>query len=221
MAFLTQLDDASCGPMEALIMKHICAGMRKPRKELLKPPRRRGGSRTKDTLVLVEHFWLTRGPLPPLDLSLPDPTTGSRKFVTVPSVKRHIRNLARAVLSGRHPVLLQVSHKGHCMRQYNALTLRACLCVRGPLRVARPRWWSTWQLALAMCVCASTTTSTRICKSTLAPTSLTPVASWCSKRAPWLQLCGEVTRLAREFGVELPPLTTPALWCHRLLDHSG
>lgn len=59
-----------------------------------------------DTHVLFEHFWLEHGPLPPAD-DTTETADGRRHFVATPSVRRHLANLARAVLLRRHPILLQ------------------------------------------------------------------------------------------------------------------
>ena len=55
--------------------------------------------------VLFEHFWVGIGPLLLPDPEAPPP--GGR-FVMTPSVSMHLRNLARAVLLRRYPILLQV-----------------------------------------------------------------------------------------------------------------
>ena len=58
--------------------------------------------------VCVGGFWLPRGPLEPRDTSQRDEITGAPpRYVLVPSVARHLRNLSRAVLAGRAPVLLE------------------------------------------------------------------------------------------------------------------
>ena len=54
------------------------------------------------THVLFEHFWVEAGAQP-----LPEPTDRPR-FVMTPSVRGHLRNLARAALVRRFPILLQV-----------------------------------------------------------------------------------------------------------------
>ena len=55
--------------------------------------------------VLFEHFWVGVGPLPLPDPDAPPP---EGRFVMTPSVSMHLRNLARAVLLRRYPILLQV-----------------------------------------------------------------------------------------------------------------
>jgi len=53
--------------------------------------------------VLFEHFWVEAGEQP-----LPEPSDRPN-FVMTTSVKGHLRNLARAALVRRFPVLLQAS----------------------------------------------------------------------------------------------------------------
>ena len=53
--------------------------------------------------VLFEHFWVEVG-----DLPLPEPSSAPQ-FVMTPSVRGHLRSLARAVLVRRFPILLQAS----------------------------------------------------------------------------------------------------------------
>ena len=54
--------------------------------------------------VLFEHFWVEAGPLP---VPEEDDQGPGRGFVMTPSVAAHLRNLARAALIRRYPVLLQ------------------------------------------------------------------------------------------------------------------
>lgn len=55
--------------------------------------------------MLFDHFWVEAG-----SEALPEPgTDGSgAAFVRTPTVMGHLRNLARAVLLRRYPILLQV-----------------------------------------------------------------------------------------------------------------
>lgn len=53
--------------------------------------------------VLFEHFWVETGVQP-----LPEPTDRPH-FVMTPSVRGHLRSLARAALVRRFPILLQAS----------------------------------------------------------------------------------------------------------------
>ena len=63
--------------------------------------------------VLFEHFWVEAGAQP-----LPEPTDRPH-FVMTPSVRGHLRNLARAALVRRFPILLQA----RLMRLHSALCL--------------------------------------------------------------------------------------------------
>ena len=62
--------------------------------------------------VLFDHFWVETGPAP-----LPDNKESDGKgssFVLTPTVTQHLRNLARAVLLRRYPILLQASYYSRC-----------------------------------------------------------------------------------------------------------
>ena len=72
-----------------------CPGMQ----AVLRPVAQPGGGRH----VLFEHFWVEVG-----DLPLPEPSSAPQ-FVMTPSVRGHLRSLARAVLVRRFPILLQAS----------------------------------------------------------------------------------------------------------------
>ncbi len=58
--------------------------------------------------VLFDHFWVEAG-----EQALPEQgapgAAGSARFVATPSVQGHLRSLARAALTRRYPVLLQVT----------------------------------------------------------------------------------------------------------------
>jgi hypothetical protein len=79
-----------------------------------------------DSHVVVEGVIVPRGRLPTVDRA-----SGQSSFVLVPSVRRHLHNLARAVsTSCRYPVLLQASP------DVQSLCARVCVCVRAlPLAV--------------------------------------------------------------------------------------
>ena len=70
---------------------------------LLRAPAQPQGS----SHVLFDHFWVEAGNQP-----LPEPSAeaeaGRVHFVATPSVQGHLRSLARAALTRRYPVLLQV-----------------------------------------------------------------------------------------------------------------
>jgi len=69
--------------------------------------------------VRFEHFWLEAGPLPRPEAEEGGGADGAAaaaaggggtRFVQTPTVRRHLANLARAVMMRRYPVLLQVMH---------------------------------------------------------------------------------------------------------------
>jgi midasin len=100
MSFCTQLDSTSAALMEEKALKML--GLK--HSDTRNPPPCPGHETA--AYVLVETFWLARGPLPLCDRSEAS-ASGHVSFVIVPSVRRHLGFLARAVLSARFPVLLQ------------------------------------------------------------------------------------------------------------------
>ena len=121
-SFLTQLDAASADVLLLELLK--VSGFRDASKMVGKEVRRPGGRSTSEQFVSVEGFWLKAGPQPPVDLTVEDETRRVG-FVLVPSVKRNMRNLARAVVSRRYPVLLQVPVCCVC-----GVCTRAAICSR-------------------------------------------------------------------------------------------
>jgi midasin (ATPase involved in ribosome maturation) len=70
-------------------------------------PRPRGLTGKDEDYIFSNGFWLHRGPNIPINLAEPDKASGAIHYVLVPSVKRHLRSLSRAVACQRFPVLLQ------------------------------------------------------------------------------------------------------------------
>ncbi|GAB4814206.1 hypothetical protein N2152v2_001252 [Parachlorella kessleri] len=100
MSFLTQLDPG-CAPRLEKLMHHHLVGPGVTLKALMRaPPAPPGPSH-----VLFDHFWVETGPAPLPDSKESDGKGGS--FVLTPAVTHHLRNLARAVLLRRYPILLQ------------------------------------------------------------------------------------------------------------------
>lgn len=101
MSFLTQLDPGSAPRLEKLMQQHLLGGGVSLKTLMRAPPQPAGpGS------VLFDHFWVEVG-----GEALPegkDETSGNLgTFVLTDSVTQHLRNLARAVLLRRYPILLQ------------------------------------------------------------------------------------------------------------------
>ena len=67
--------------------------------------------------MLFEHFWVETGAQP-----LPEPTD-SPQFVMTPSVRGHLRSLARAALVRRFPILLQASLMPLCSCEHSWLSV--------------------------------------------------------------------------------------------------
>eukprot|EP00798_Chlamydomonas_sp_ICE-L_P024873 gene24873-10534_t len=104
MTFLTCLNPESVPIMEGLISKHLLPGIKNVKTLVRTPPQ--PPSTGESQHVLFEHFWLELGPV-----ALPeggrDVDSGGRQFIQTASVRQHLGNIARAVLTRKHPVLLQ------------------------------------------------------------------------------------------------------------------
>ncbi|NXW51222.1 MDN1 protein, partial [Nyctiprogne leucopyga] len=92
LSFLTQLDRDSHPVVQKLICQHIVSGNIK---SLLKQqiPKPQGGR-----FVLVEGYWISAGDKEP---------TVDETYVLTPSVKLNLKDIARVVSAGTHPVLIQ------------------------------------------------------------------------------------------------------------------
>eukprot|EP01135_Chromosphaera_perkinsii_P003042 Nk52_evm24s233 gene=Nk52_evmTU24s233 len=91
MSFFTQLDSDSYKVMSELIQKYIQREM--PAKVLTAIPNAPGSD-----YVLFEQFWIRRGPE---DAHVP------QNYIITPSIGRNLRNVARAIVATKFPVLLQ------------------------------------------------------------------------------------------------------------------
>ena len=88
--------------MERLIAAHLLKGMRggvtpSNMKALLRAPAQPGPN-----YVLFEHFWVEAGG------AGVGGGEGGDRYVLTESVREHLKNLARAVLVRKYPILLQV-----------------------------------------------------------------------------------------------------------------
>uniref|UniRef100_A0A8C3JUM0 Midasin n=1 Tax=Calidris pygmaea TaxID=425635 RepID=A0A8C3JUM0_9CHAR len=92
LSFLTQLDRGSHPVVQKLICQHIVSGNIK---SLLKQqiPKPQGGS-----FILIEGYWISAGDKEP---------TVDETYVLTPSVKLNLKDIARVVSAGTHPVLIQ------------------------------------------------------------------------------------------------------------------
>ncbi|KAM6280529.1 midasin isoform 1-T1 [Porphyrio hochstetteri] len=92
LSFLTQLDRGSHPVVQKLICQHIVSGNIK---SLLKQqiPKPQGGS-----FILIERYWISAGDKEP---------TVDETYVLTPSVKLNLKDIARVVSAGTHPVLIQ------------------------------------------------------------------------------------------------------------------
>ncbi|XP_075869163.1 midasin [Nelusetta ayraudi] len=91
LSFLTQLDRSSHPLVQKLVCQHILLGNSKCLKQAIPAPSDR-------PCVEVEGYWVSQGDLEPaLDPS----------YILTASVKLNLRDLARVVSAGTHPVLIQ------------------------------------------------------------------------------------------------------------------
>ncbi|KAM9495289.1 midasin [Clarias gariepinus] len=91
LSFLTQLDRSSHPVVEKLVQQYILGGNIKCLKQPIPEPRAHG-------CLQIEGYWLSQGDMDPaLDPS----------YILTPSVRLNLRDLARVVAAGIHPVLIQ------------------------------------------------------------------------------------------------------------------
>ncbi|KAJ8008932.1 hypothetical protein DPEC_G00083550 [Dallia pectoralis] len=91
LSFLTQLDRSSHPMVQKLVCQHILGGNTKCLKQPIPEP-------TGRTCAQMEGYWVSQGEMEPaLDPS----------YILTPSVKLNLRDLARVVSAGTHPVLIQ------------------------------------------------------------------------------------------------------------------
>ena len=100
MSFLTQLDPGSTIIMEGLMLQHLVGkGM------TLKALMSASPGAPSENCVLFDHYWVERGDAPAAEDREDDGKGGV--FVATQTVMQHLRNLARAVLLRKYPILLQ------------------------------------------------------------------------------------------------------------------
>ncbi|CAK4340295.1 unnamed protein product [Aphanomyces euteiches] len=103
MGFATQLDAPSRVIMMKSIRKAFAPNLKQ--KELDHPPPK--PRKSSETFELISSYWVPRGELEPVDQAQPDPVTNLKKFVLTPSVELNLRHIARSVIIGKYPLLLQ------------------------------------------------------------------------------------------------------------------
>ncbi|XP_057678283.1 midasin isoform X2 [Corythoichthys intestinalis] len=91
LSFLTQLDRVSYPVVHTLVCKHILKGNTKCLKQPIVAP-------SGKPCVSVEGYWVSQGDLEP---------TVNPNYILTTSVKLNLRDLARVVSAGTHPVLIQ------------------------------------------------------------------------------------------------------------------
>ena len=98
LSFESPLSKLSRNVVRSMIMKGFPTV---ERDQMKRPGRRPGGRSGASSYVLVEQFWIERGPMDPVDLS------DKGQFILTESTKKNLRRLARAVACGPWPVLLE------------------------------------------------------------------------------------------------------------------
>ncbi len=104
-------------------------------KQLQTPPKKPLCDTTED-FVLFEQFWIATG-----DQAVADPS----HYILTDSIRKHLANLARAVLSRKYPVLLQASY---FLLPLDITSILLSLLILGchhrdQHQVVRLRWWNT------------------------------------------------------------------------------
>ena len=105
MSFLTNLNHASAEILAVRIRNDVCKKRLKAR-DLKKAPTPPGGKEALKEYVLVESFYVKRGPEELYDAANANAPVGTR-FVLTPSVSTNLHLLTRAVAAGKYPILLQ------------------------------------------------------------------------------------------------------------------
>ncbi|RHY65930.1 hypothetical protein DYB30_003550 [Aphanomyces astaci] len=103
MGFATQLDASSRVLMVKSIRKTFAPNLKQ--KELDHPPPK--PRKVDDEFELISSYWVPQGTLEPFDQAIADPVTNLKKFVLTPSVELNLRHVARSVVIGKYPLLLQ------------------------------------------------------------------------------------------------------------------
>lgn len=94
MTFLTQLNKESEAIMHEQVYLHLLKGIKNPRQMVLQIPKQPAGGE----FIQFGYFWLEKGPEPVQEAPL---------YILTPSVEANMYNLARVVMSGKFPVLIQ------------------------------------------------------------------------------------------------------------------
>ena len=97
MTFTMSLNNPSMEIAGSLSTKHLLNGLRNPKAVLRQQPSVPAG-RDQDDFVRFGHYWLARGP---------EEIVADQAYVITPSVQRKLSDLARIILTGKYPVLIQ------------------------------------------------------------------------------------------------------------------
>lgn len=97
MTFTMSLNGPSMDTAHVVCTKHLLNGLRNPKAVLRQQPTVPAG-KDQDDFVRFGHYWLTRGP---------EAIVSDQAYVITPSVQRKLSDLARIILTGKYPVLIQ------------------------------------------------------------------------------------------------------------------
>ena len=104
LTFQGSLDAPSASELASVLEKHLATSM--TTKERAHPGRNPGGRGRSDQYVLVQPFWIAKGPLQCTDWSKPGENRMAR-FILTPTARKNLRRLVRAIASGPWPILLE------------------------------------------------------------------------------------------------------------------
>jgi midasin len=105
LTFQGVLDSASAQTMNKALAKALLKNG-SDKVDLDHPGKRPGGKNDAEKFVLIKPFWITAGPLDPVDWSEVGPD-GKARFILTPSVLVNLRRLSSALSAGPWPVLLE------------------------------------------------------------------------------------------------------------------
>ena len=105
LSFEGPLEENSLKALSKVIQKAL--GKAIDKSQLDHPGRRPGGRGESQGYALIKPFWIPSGPLDLVDWSEQNAANGCSRFVLIPSTTHNLRRLARAIVAGPWPVLLE------------------------------------------------------------------------------------------------------------------
>ena len=102
--FQGSLDEKSTVELLSLLGKYLSNGLTSAQRD--QPGRNPGGRAKSNEFILLQPFWIQRGPNECVDWSEPGENKLST-FILTPTTRKNLRRLARAIASGPWPILLE------------------------------------------------------------------------------------------------------------------